>query len=291
MNKKRLLCALMCVLLLALTLFSSAETSIAGDWVMAGYAEADSYLMLIGREAAFGWFGIYADLNVTPSGTYTYTEYYDDGDTYVERGFASVSGSNITFISNEGDYTYLKLDGDVLSMEFGTYSLLLVPAGSERIYDLNGRLISGDAPAAYTAPTTTSVSGSLAGSHWVATGMSTEMIDWMEMETDVGDFSIGDIMSFVTFVSSEQMLTSGTVLAAVYCSLDLNADGTFALTMKMSVMGQVDEDSSQTIRGTWSSSAGTLILTSEGEPVPCMLSGNSLIMGVEGMSLNFERLY
>ena len=298
MIKRRLLGIFLSLALLTALSFPAAlaDSGPSGTWALTSYREGNAMITFLDGNSAADWLGIYVEITFQPTGQYQYVEQSADG-TYQESGTWQLWGSSLTLTSTDGDTMSMQYQNGVLAYVESDFEMDFVASGTQKLYGPDGSVVASASSSGSSGRFSffsgggsgTRASASVAGTHWVATGLSTEMIDWIEFDTGFGGISIGDMMGMITFVSSEQQLTSGFYLAAAYATLDFYADSTFSLTMMVSTFGQMQPNSTETVTGTWSESGGVVTLESQGSPLPCIRSGSTLSVGMSGMAIEFEQ--
>ena len=295
-------------ILLALAMLLAAVPACADNpllntvWTLSGYKEGGSLLMFLDSDSAYGWLGDYLEITFLDSGRYQYYERSENNGVYTETGTWQTEGSSVRLTADNGSNSVLTYSNGMLVYTENSFELYMLPSGSQQLISPNGSVVATAGSASRTesggsfdfnmgggGTRDNGSSSAMAGTHWVGTGLSTEMIDGIEFDSGMGSFSIGDLMGMITFVPSESMLQSGLGLATAYTALDLNGNGTFTLTLKMAALGQVMDDDSTNVNGTWSYSNGLLTLTAEGQSLPCIVNGNTLSIGISGLAIQYEK--
>ena len=136
-------------------------------------------------------------------------------------------------------------------------------------------------------PSAMADSNPFAQTHWAATGINCKFIN--EDKLSNGWKTFFEFMDFaVQFVPSEDWLSMLSV-SSIYCGVDFSRNGTFQLSLKVSIFGEVVDDLSFSTSGTWSYSCGKLLMNIGKLPVQLHYSGNVLSFSVIGIGMDFAR--
>ena len=282
---KRFPALLLAVVMLVLAIPSAlADSGFAGtSWVLNSYQTADGNALctVLTQQAALDWVGFYYRLSFTSGNRYR-LEYLDDTGSESYDGSWYESGGNVYMNEDSGDqYTFtVGSDGNLyVENSYGDLIGLVQEKAQSR-----GALGSGGG--------SRGLSGSPAGDPFSGTTWAATSIDTIYSGINVGgddfDLSVGDLMSMVTFVQNESQLRNGLSLASILCSMEFHTDHTFSLTMMFSSFGQISDDSTTRMNGTWNYANGSLDLTVDGETVSCIYQNGRFSMGVTGINMIFE---
>lgn len=282
-NKRFLSLALAAVILLAAISSALASGSLAGTtWALNTYQTADGTAVctVLTRQAALDWIGFYYEFDFISGNRYRI--YYVD-----DEGSDSAEGSWY----ESGGYVYMTEDGgDQYTFTAGSDGMLYIDTVSGDTIALarQGAQSSGTVGGTGSRGLSGAPSGDpFSDTTWAATSLDT-IYSGINLGGDDFDLSIGDLMSMVTFVKNENQLRNGYSLASVLCSMEFHADHTFDLTMMFSSFGQVSDESTTRMNGTWNYAGGTLDLTVDGQTESCIYQGGRFSMGVMGINMTFE---
>ena len=207
--------------------------------------------------------------------------YADDEGSDSADGSWYESGGYVYMTEDSGDQYTFTIGSDGMLYAETTYGDLIclvpqsTPSGSGT-GGIGNRGLSGN------------TSGDpFSGTTWAATSIDT-VYSGINLGGDDFDFSVGDLMSMVTFVKNESQLRNGYSLAGILCAIDFHTDHTFDLTMMFSAFGRVSDESTTRMSGTWNYAGGTLDLTVDGQTASCLYQNGRFSMGVTGINMIFE---
>ena len=283
MRTRRFLSLVLAAVMLMAVPSALADSRLAGTtWVLNSYQTADgnAACTVLTQQAALDWIGFYYQFDFY-SGNRFSLYYVDDEGSDSAEGSWYESGGYVYMTEDSGSQYTFEIGSDGMLYISTTYGDLI---GMAQQSAQSGRGIGGignrglsDTPSA----------DPFSGTTWAATSIDT-IYSGINLGGDDFDLSIGDLMSMVTFVKNESQLRNGYSLASVLCTMDFHTDHTFSLTMMFSALGQVSDESTTRMSGTWNYAGGTLDLTVDGQTVSCICQNGRFSMGVYGINMVFE---
>ena len=280
---KRFLSFLLAAMMLLAVSSAPAESSLAGTtYVLNTYQTADGNAVctVLTQQAALDWIGFYYQFSFTSGNRYR-LYYVDDTGSDSAEGSWYESGGYIYMTEDSGDQYTFSVGSDGMLYINTTYGDVI---GLARDNTQPGRGIGGIGNRGLSGGQS---ADPFSGTTWAATSIDT-IYSGINIGGDDFDFSIGDLMSMVTFVRNENQLRNGYSLASILCSVEFRADHTFDLVMMFSSFGQVDDGSTTRMSGTWNYAGGMLDLTVDGQTVSCVYQNGRFSMGVTGINMIFE---
>lgn len=290
-SKRFLAILIAAVMMLALMIPSAfADSSLAGtDWILNKYEMADGSAVctVLTQKAAIDWIGFYYKVSFYSADRYR-LYYVDESTTESIDGSWYESGGTVYMAEDGGgDYSFtIGNDGMLYTETSGGDWLGFSMEGTQSYTAPGGDAASGNR-FFEQSPSGNNAADPFSGTTWAATSIDT-IYSGINVGGDDFDLSIGDILSLATFVQTEAQLRSGMVMLGILCSIDFRTDHTFTLTMMTSAFGQVQEESTSSMSGTWEYANGTLNLTIDGQTAACIYQGGQFSMGVYGVNLVFQ---
>ena len=128
-----------------------------------------------------------------------------------------------------------------------------------------------------------------AGTQWYATGISFDRVDWNSLS--LSDLkAMGALSCLTKFVPYESWLSTYNVFACCW-RLDFYTNGTFRMTLKLSMLGGVDTQSYEPVNGNWFCRDHTVYLYGNGGSALLLPFRNGVLsMDMNGAVVHFERV-